>query len=102
MSMMCVVELLLSFYFHATSKVSSLAALGNCVVLASLSILSCQCQPDVIIFQPHYFLCLFFFSPVFDFTSQYLVRVDDFFLHYMQKVHMDKKCNVFELHKMTI
>ncbi len=26
------------------------------------------------------------FRPEFNFTSQYLVRVDDFFLHYLQKV----------------
>ena len=27
------------------------------------------------------------FRPEFNFTSQYLVRVDDFFLHYLQKVN---------------
>lgn len=28
----------------------------------------------------------FAFRPEFNFTSQYLVRVDDFFLHFLQKV----------------
>jgi len=26
------------------------------------------------------------FRPEFDFTSQYIIKVDDFFLHYLQKV----------------
>lgn len=26
------------------------------------------------------------YSPVYDFTSQYVVSVDDFFLHHLQKV----------------
>lgn len=30
---------------------------------------------------------LFLFRPEFNFTSQYIVRVDDFFLHYLQKVN---------------
>lgn len=32
------------------------------------------------------FVFIFLFRPEFNFTSQYLVRVDDFFLHYLQKV----------------
>ena len=32
------------------------------------------------------FFIFFIFRPEFNFTSQYLVRVDDFFLHYLQKV----------------
>ena len=30
----------------------------------------------------------FFNRPMFDFTSQYIVKVDDFFLHYLQKVNL--------------
>ena len=29
------------------------------------------------------------FRPEFDFTSQYIVKVDDFFLHYLQKVRVN-------------